>query len=53
VQTRGAPAPLLVAAGLVTGLIVAAFEPTLYRAQTTLVIERNGKPAADASLAVV
>jgi hypothetical protein len=40
-----------VAAGLVAGLIVAVFEPTLYRAQTTLVIERNGKPAADASLA--
>jgi hypothetical protein len=40
-----------VAAGLVAGLIVAVFEPTLYRAQTTLVIERNGKPAPDASLA--
>jgi hypothetical protein len=40
-----------VAAGLVAGLIVAASEPTLYRAQTTLVIERNGKPAPDASLA--
>jgi hypothetical protein len=50
-QPRSAWPPLLVAAGLVAGLIVAAFEPTLYRAQTTLVIERNGKPAADASLA--
>jgi hypothetical protein len=51
VQPRSAWPPLLVAAGLVAGLIVAAFEPTLYRAQTTLVIERNGKPAADAPLA--
>ena len=50
-QPRSAWPPLLVAAGLVAGLIVAALEPTLYRAQTTLVIERNGKPAADASLA--
>jgi hypothetical protein len=30
---------------------VAAFEPTLYRSQTTLVIERNGKTARDPSLA--
>lgn len=30
---------------------MAVFEPTLYRAQTTLVIERNGKPATDALLA--
>ena len=50
-QPRSAWPPLLVAAGLVAGLIVAVFEPTLYRAQTTLVIERNGKPAADVSLA--
>ena len=50
-QPRSAWPPLLVAAGIVSGLIVAAFEPTLYRAQTTLVIERSGKPAADASLA--
>ena len=49
-QPRSAWPPLLVAAGIVAGLIVAAFEPTLYRAQATLVIERNGKPAADASL---
>jgi hypothetical protein len=52
VQARNAWPPLLVAAGLVAGLIVAAFEPTLYRSQVTLVIERNGKPAtADTSLA--
>ena len=44
---RNAWPPLLVAAGLVAGLVVAVFEPTLYRAETTLVIERNGKPAAD------
>lgn len=51
-QARNAWPPLLVAAGLVAGLIVAAFEPTLYRSEVTLVIERNGKPAtADASLA--
>jgi hypothetical protein len=51
-QARNAWPPLLVAAGLVAGLVVAAFEPTLYRSQVTLVIERNGKPAtADASLA--
>ena len=51
-QARNAWPPLLVAAGLVAGLIVAVFEPTLYRSQVTLVIERNGKPAtADASLA--
>jgi hypothetical protein len=51
VQARNAWPPLLAAAGLVAGLIVAASEPTLYRSQVTLVIERNGKPAADASLA--
>jgi len=51
-RARTAWLPLLVAAGLVAGLIVAAFEPTLYRSQVTLVIERNGKPAtADAPLA--
>ena len=51
-QARNAWPPLLVAAGLVAGLIVAVFEPTLYRSQVTLVIERNGKPAtADVSLA--
>jgi hypothetical protein len=42
---------LLVAAGLVTGLVVAVVEPTLYRAETTLVIERSGEPVADPSLA--
>jgi len=51
VSARNAWPPLLVAAGLVAGLVVAVFEPTLYRAETTLVIERNGKPVADASLA--
>jgi len=52
VQARNAWPPLLVAAGLVAGLVVAVSEPTLYRSQVTLVIERNGKPAtADASLA--
>lgn len=51
-RTRNAWPPLLVAAGVVAGLIVAVSEPTLYRSQVTLVIERNGKPAtADASLA--
>jgi hypothetical protein len=50
-QARNAWPPLLAAAGLVAGLIVAASEPTLYRSQVTLVIERNGKPAADPSLA--
>lgn len=44
-QARNAWPPLLVAAGLVAGLVVAAFEPTLYRSQVTLVIERNGRPA--------
>jgi hypothetical protein len=48
---RNAWPPLLAAAGLVAGLIVAVSEPTLYRSQVTLVIERNGKPAADPSLA--
>jgi hypothetical protein len=52
VQARNAWPPLLVAAGLVAGLIVAVFEPTLYRSQVTLVIEQNGKPATgDVSLA--
>jgi hypothetical protein len=51
VQARNAWPPLLVAAGVVAGLIFAASEPTLYRSQVTLVIERNGKPASDASLA--
>jgi hypothetical protein len=51
VQARNAWPPLLVAAGVVAGLIFAASEPTLYRSQMTLVIERNGKPASDASLA--
>jgi hypothetical protein len=52
VRARNAWPPLLVAAGLVAGLVVAVFEPTLYRSQVTLVIERNGKPAtADVSLA--
>jgi hypothetical protein len=51
VQARNAWPPLLVAAGVVVGLIFAASEPTLYRSQVTLVIERNGKPASDASLA--
>lgn len=51
-QARNAWPPLLVAAGLVAGLVVAAFEPTLYRSEVTLVIERNSKPAtAGASLA--
>ncbi|MDX6426089.1 MAG: hypothetical protein QOD52_1494 [Gaiellaceae bacterium] len=50
-SVRSAWPPLLVAAGLVAGLVVAVFEPTLYRAETTLVIERNGRPVADASLA--
>jgi hypothetical protein len=50
-QARNAWPPLLVAAGLVAGLVVAAFEPTLYRSQVTLVIEQDGKPAADAELA--
>jgi hypothetical protein len=47
---RSAWPPLLVAAGLVAGLVVAASEPTLYRSQVTLVIERNGKPDADATV---
>jgi hypothetical protein len=52
VQARNAWPPLLAAAGLVAGLVVAAAEPTLYRSQVTLVIERNGKPAtAEAPLA--
>jgi hypothetical protein len=52
VKARNAWPPLLVAAGLVAGLLVAVSEPTPYRSQVTLVIERNGKPAtADASLA--
>jgi hypothetical protein len=51
VSARNAWPPLLVAAGLVAGLVVAVFEPTLYRAETTLVIERNGRPVVDASLA--
>jgi hypothetical protein len=51
VQARNAWPPLLVAAGVVAGLIFAASEPTLYRSRVTLVIERNGKPASDASLA--
>ena len=50
-KAKDAWPPLLVAAGIVAGLIVAVFEPTLYRSQVTLVIERNGKPAPDASLA--
>ncbi len=51
-QARTAWPPLLVAAGIVAGLIVAASEPTLYRSQVTLVIEQNGKPAtADVTLA--
>ena len=50
-QARTAWLPLLVAAGVVAGLILAVLEPTLYRSQVTLVIERNGKPTVDASLA--
>jgi hypothetical protein len=50
-QARNAWLPLLVAAGVVAGLIFAASEPTLYRSQVTLVIERDGRPASDASLA--
>jgi hypothetical protein len=51
VRARNAWPPLLVAAGLVAGLIVAAVEPTLYRSQVTLVIEKSGKPAGDESIA--
>jgi hypothetical protein len=52
VPARKAWPPLLVVAGLVAGLVVAVFEPTLYRAETTLVIERGGKPASgDTALA--
>jgi len=51
VRAKNAWPPLLVAVGLVAGLIFAVSEPTLYRSQVTLVIERNGKPTADASLA--
>src|SRR5438067_3540375 len=43
---RSALPPLLVAAGLVAGLVTAVFEPILYRFETTLVIERNGDPVA-------
>jgi hypothetical protein len=50
-QARNAWPPLLVAAGLVAGLMVAALEPTLYRSQVTLVIERNSSPVADPALA--
>ena len=50
-KAKNAWPPLLVAAGIVAGLLVAVFEPTLYRSQVTLVIERNGKPAPGASLA--
>jgi capsular polysaccharide biosynthesis protein len=50
-QARTAWLPLLAAAGVVAGLILAVLEPTLYRSQVTLVIERNGKPTVDASLA--
>jgi hypothetical protein len=50
-DARSAWPPLLAAAGLVAGLLLAAAEPTLYRSQVTLVIERNGKPAADPALA--
>ena len=43
---------LLLAAGLVAGLLVAVLEPTLYRARVTLVVERDGRPAAgDTALA--
>ena len=48
---RSAWPPLLVAAGLVAGLIVAVSEPTLFRARTTLALERSGKPVADPALA--
>jgi hypothetical protein len=48
---RSAWPPLLAAAGLVAGLVVAVSEPTLYRSQVTLVIERNGRPDADAGVA--
>jgi hypothetical protein len=50
-QARNAWPPLLVAAGLVAGLVAAALEPTLYRSQVSLVIERNGNPATDPALA--
>jgi hypothetical protein len=50
-NARSAWPPLLVAAGLVGGLVVAVSEPTLYRSQVTLVIERNGKPDTDATVA--
>jgi hypothetical protein len=50
-NARSAWPPLLAAAGLVAGLVVAVSEPTLYRSQVTLVIERNGQPDADATVA--
>jgi hypothetical protein len=48
---RSAWPPLLAAAGLVAGLLLAVTEPTLYRSEVTLVLEKSGKPAADPSLA--
>src|SRR5256885_788993 len=42
---RGWPL-LLVVAGLLAGALAIVAEPTLYRAETTIVVERGGKPAA-------
>jgi hypothetical protein len=44
VRALGAWPPFLVALGLAAGTLVLLLEPTLYRAETTLVVERGGAP---------
>lgn len=38
---------ILVVAGLASGLVVHLVEPTLYRAETTIVVQRGGQPASE------
>lgn len=51
-RALGAWPPFLVALGLAAGTLVLLLEPTLYRAETTLVVERNGAPVSGDTRAV-
>lgn len=51
-RALGAWPPLLVALGLAVGTVALLLEPTLYRAETTLVVERNGAPVSGSARAL-
>jgi hypothetical protein len=52
VRALGARPPFLLALGLAAGTLVLLLEPTLYRAETTLIVERHGAPVSGDSRAL-